>query len=128
MRRLIFVTCLSLALAGGFDWTTVISGTGVAHAAPACSKVELCLSIQSDGNTWWIVLGGQHLQSGTYASYSYNTLSGGGVGAILISAKNGSLDTTFGGGVCPVGLVDASASATTAKGAPVSASASTTPC
>lgn len=128
MKRSLIATCLVLAIASGLGWTTFGSGTQVAHAAPACSKADLCLSIQSDGNTWWIVLGGQHLQSGTYVQDSYSTGSGGGFGAVLISSKNGSLNTTFGGGVCPVGLVSASASATTAKGTPVSAGASTIPC
>lgn len=128
MRRLIFATCLSLTLASGFGWTTFGPGSPVAHAAPACSKVNLCLSIQSDGNSWWIVIGGQHLQSGTYVPYSYSAGSGGGFGAVLISANNGSLNTTVSGGVCPAGLVNATASATTAKGASVSATASTAPC
>jgi hypothetical protein len=100
----------------------------VAHAAPACAKVDLCLSLQSDGTTWWIVLGGQHLQAGTFVNYSYNSPNGGGFGSVLVTANNGSLRSTVEGGNCPAGSVTAVASGGTAKGATVNASASGIPC
>jgi hypothetical protein len=128
MRRILVVACLVLAAAGGLGWQSLGSNPGIAHAAPACSKVDLCLSIQSDGNTWWIVIGGQHLQSGTFVNYSYSDLGGGGVGSVLVQGKGGSLSSTIPGGNCPVGSVAASASGTTSKGASVTANANTSPC
>jgi hypothetical protein len=126
---MLLMTCLALALVSGFSWTPFGPGSGTAHAAPACSsKVDLCLSIQSDGNTWWIDLGGQHLQSGTYVQYSYTATSGGSFGMILVSSKNGSLSTTINGGPCPAGQANATASAVTAKGLVYSAGATAFPC
>lgn len=83
----------------------------------------LCLSLQSDGNTWWIALRGRHLPAGGYVTYSYTSLNGGGFGAVPVKNDNGSLSSTVVGGVCPAGSVAASASGTTSKGATVSASA-----
>lgn len=124
MRRMVLVSCLVLAAAGGLGWGDRGSGPGVAHAAPACTKVNLCLSAQSDGHTWWIVLGGQHLQSGTYVTYSYATTTGGSFGAVLVSSNNGSLNDTIQGGPCPAGFVNASASGTTSKGGTATATLS----